>query len=543
MLLEAGQTIERFTVEARLGEGGMAAVYRVRHNTLGSHHALKLLKVARPDIKRRLVEEGRVQASLHHPNIVAVTDVLEVEGQPGLLMELVDGPTLEEWLWANRPTLEQAEALFRGILAGVARAHRAGLVHRDLKPGNILLDVTDGMVVPKVTDFGLAKILADDDRGHSQTRSGVTLGTPQFMAPEQIRDAKTVDQRADVFALGCILYNLVCGRPPFQDPDILNLYNAIASGAYAPPETFAPGLPGRISAAIAGALTVDRDRRTPDCEALRAVLWPDDAESRSNARMWQGVQTESRAAEKLVPPGTRMPGSIAAPKAASTIGASPAEPQRIATPVPAEPAPASCTKTLLACATIALGLGFVGAGALAPAAWFARGEVNALTTSRAPPAEPAALPQVAAGDELASADVPAPPAMAGMPGPTANGPDEPPAPKPPDAPAATVRPADRRPSPPPSAPAAPVDPKPADARPGPESSATARVSVTGAVERVVLQSGGRTYAPGALNPGTYTVSVQFAGRPSAQNMGTLTLMDGQSAVIACDAGFAMCRFR
>ena len=84
---------------------------------------------------------------------------------------------------------------------------------------------------------------------------------------------------------------------------------------------------------------------------------------------------------------------------------------------------------------------------------------------------------------------------------------------------------------------------PADARPGPESSATARVSVTGAVERVVLQSGGRTYAPGALNPGTYTVSVQFAGRPSAQNMGTLTLMDGQSAVIACDAGFAMCRFR
>lgn len=193
MVLETGQTVERFTVEAKLGEGGMAAVYRVRHNTLGSYHALKLLKVANPDIKRRLVEEGRVQASLHHPNIVAVTDVLVVEGQPGLLMELVDGPTLEEWLWSNRPTLEQAEALFRGVVAGVGRAHRAGLVHRDLKPGNILLDLADGMVIPKVTDFGLAKILADEDGGHSQTRSGVTLGTPQFMAPEQIRNAKTVD--------------------------------------------------------------------------------------------------------------------------------------------------------------------------------------------------------------------------------------------------------------------------------------------------------------------------------------------------------------
>lgn len=196
MVLETGQTVERFTVEAKLGEGGMAAVYRVRHNTLGSYHALKLLKVANPDIKRRLVEEGRVQASLHHPNIVAVTDVLVVDGQPGLLMELVDGPTLEEWLWSNRPTLEQAEALFRGVVAGVGRAHRAGLVHRDLKPGNILLDVADGMVIPKVTDFGLAKILADEDGGHSQTRSGVTLGTPQFMAPEQIRNAKSVDQRA-----------------------------------------------------------------------------------------------------------------------------------------------------------------------------------------------------------------------------------------------------------------------------------------------------------------------------------------------------------
>ena len=165
-MIETGQTVERFTVEAKLGEGGMATVYRVRHNTLGSYHALKLLKSSNADVRRRLVEEGRVQASLHHPNIVAVTDVLIVEGQPGLLMELVNGPTLEQWLWQNRATLEQAEALFRGIVAGVGRAHRAGLVHRDLKPGNVLLDVADGMVIPKVTDVCLAKILLDENGGH-----------------------------------------------------------------------------------------------------------------------------------------------------------------------------------------------------------------------------------------------------------------------------------------------------------------------------------------------------------------------------------------
>lgn len=528
MVLETGQTVERFTVEAKLGEGGMAAVYRVRHNTLGSYHALKLLKVANPDIKRRLVEEGRVQASLHHPNIVAVTDVLVVDGQPGLLMEMVDGPTLEEWLWSNRPTLEQAEALFRGVVAGVGRAHRAGLVHRDLKPGNILLDVADGMVIPKVTDFGLAKILADEDGGHSQTRSGVTLGTPQFMAPEQIRNAKTVDQRADIFALGCILYNLVCGRPPFQDPDILNLYNAIASGTYPPPVTFAPGLPARVSAAIAGALTVDRDARTQDCDALRAVMWPDEAMSGSNARMWQGVQTDSRAAVKLVPAGTRLPDGPGHAKPASTIGASPSVAARAAQGAAPAPAPESSTgKTMLALAAVSLGLGLAGAGGLAAAAWFAgAGGADAPSVAAAPtPVE--APPQAEATPEQPVEDAP-PPA---------------PAPVTPVA-ATTPRPAKApAPAPAPAAPAPVASPTPTAAAAPAAAPATAHVSVTGAVDRVSLTSGGRSYAPGDLKPGTYSVSVQFTGRSSSQGVGTLTLAAGQSTVIACDAGFAMCKFK
>jgi serine/threonine-protein kinase len=516
----------------------MAAVYRVRH---------KLLKIANPDIKRRLVEEGRVQASLHHPNIVAVTDVLVVEGQPGLLMELVDGPTLEEWLWSNRPTLEQAESLFRGVVAGVGRAHRAGLVHRDLKPGNILLDVADGAVIPKVTDFGLAKILADEDRGHSQTRSGVTLGTPQFMAPEQIRNAKTVDQRADIFALGCILYNLVCGRPPFQDPDILNLYNAIASGTYPPPETFAPGLPPRIRTAIAGALTVDREARTQDCEALRAAMWPEEAQAGSSARMWQSVQTDTRSAVKLVPAGTRMPGAPVQ-KAASTIGASPSVAAR-ATPPSPEPTRASTSgRTVLALAALSLGLGIVGAGGLATAAWFAgTGGSSAVDLAPEPTVNPGADPGAVAAAELAIVP-PAEPEVAGPKAEAAESKTAAVAATERAEPATAPRPAaDPKPTPEaqPAAAKPVTDPKPAaDPAPAtPSAPTTAHVSVTGAVDRVVLQSGGRSYAPGALKPGTYTVSVQFSGRSASQSVGTLTLVAGQNAVIACDSGFAMCKLR
>lgn len=268
--LRPGDVVDRYTVEELLGEGGMAAVYAVRHNTLGSSHALKLLKIESASIRERLVAEGQAQASLRHPNIVAVTDVLMIKGQPALLMERIDGPGLDVYLSENRPDVGDALRLFRGILAGVARAHRAGLVHRDLKPGNVLLDSADGHIIPKVADFGLAKILHEDG-AHSQTRTGFSMGTPQFMAPEQIRNAKDVDPRADIFALGCILYVLVCGRLPFEDPDLLELYNRIATGRYQPPESLVPGLPDRVRDTIRACLQVKREDRPEDCDAVRAL--------------------------------------------------------------------------------------------------------------------------------------------------------------------------------------------------------------------------------------------------------------------------------
>ncbi len=276
-VLELGRVVDRYTVEKELGSGGMAQVFRVRHNTLGTLHALKVLKVQNPSVRDRLVQEGRLQASLRHPNIVAVTDVISVDGAPGLLMEFVAGPSLDVWLddlsvRGEAPTLPEAERLFRGIVAGVARAHKHGLIHRDLKPGNVLLETADGVLVPKVADFGLAKILMENEGGVSRTRSGVAMGTPAYMSPEQIRDAKNVDQRTDIFALGCIYYELIVGRSPFDGPDVLSIFAALADGRYTPVEVIVPELPAHISATIRACLASNRDERVPDCGTLLTLM-------------------------------------------------------------------------------------------------------------------------------------------------------------------------------------------------------------------------------------------------------------------------------
>lgn len=269
-MLELGQTLDRYTVVDELGRGGMAVVYRVRHTTLGSEHALKILTIHGASIRERLVLEGRVQAGLRHPNIVAVTDVIDVDGSPGLVMEYVAGPSLEQWLHHNKPDLATAERLFRGVLAGVRRAHRVGLVHRDLKPGNVLLETTEEGVIPKVADFGLAKAL-ESGGGMNRTRTGIAMGTPAYMAPEQIRDAKNVDERADIFSLGCILYELVVGQAPFEGPDVLSIFNSVCEGRYVSVTERVPVSP-HLEEAIQGCLQVDREQRIPHCDALLEVL-------------------------------------------------------------------------------------------------------------------------------------------------------------------------------------------------------------------------------------------------------------------------------
>ena len=273
MLIAGSVVAERFVIEKVLGEGGIARVYRVRHRQLGTVHALKVLTLQREKMSERLLLEGRIQARMRHPNIVAVTDVLAVDGRPALLMEFVDGASMEGWLLSGPEIyLDDGLTLFSQILAGVHAAHLQGVLHRDLKPANVLLAAGPAGVIAKVSDFGIAKVAIDEQKS-GLTATGVPMGTPGYMAPEQFTDSAAADARSDIFALGVMLYELVTGRQPFLQGDLLKILNATATGAYIPSDQIVPDLPAHIVDAITRALSPEPEDRFPDCASLaRAVF-------------------------------------------------------------------------------------------------------------------------------------------------------------------------------------------------------------------------------------------------------------------------------
>lgn len=265
-MLEPGQVVDRYRVLARIGDGGMAEVFQVRHIHLQTLHALKVHTSVKRSIKVRFEREGRIQASIGHPNVVRVSDVIDLGERTGLVMEFINGPSLSQLLRRFRPPVSDAIALFRGFAAGLGHAHLMGLIHRDLKPSNVLLRVEDGRTTAMLTDFGLAKnlIAAPDLR----TRTGATLGTPAYMPPEQIRDASKVDHRADLYGLGCLLYTVCCGRPPFRGSDVVDLLERVEAGNYPAPSTLIDGLPPAVEALIADLLRPAPDDRPGDVQEV-----------------------------------------------------------------------------------------------------------------------------------------------------------------------------------------------------------------------------------------------------------------------------------
>ncbi|MEC8424917.1 MAG: serine/threonine-protein kinase, partial [Myxococcota bacterium] len=176
-MLKVGRDIERYRVEAILGRGGAGTVYGVRHRTLGTVHALKVLHIASPVMRARFIEEGRIQARLRHENIVHVSDVLDVQGHPGLLMDCVTGGSLLDRLRVAPVHLSDVVRWGCDTVSGVAHAHAQRVTHRDLKPANVLLTTAtmDRRAIARVTDFGLARVLGG---GHpSLTQMGSMLGT------------------------------------------------------------------------------------------------------------------------------------------------------------------------------------------------------------------------------------------------------------------------------------------------------------------------------------------------------------------------------
>lgn len=270
-MLKPGQQIDRYEVLEAIATGGMAEVFKVRHTALDTVHALKVLVLRTHDIRRRLLQEGRMQAALKHPNAIAVTDVVDVDGHQGLVMEYVDGPTLLDWCYDEQPDWATIEQVFRDVVAGVGAAHALGLVHRDLKPSNVLIDGGPGRWVPKVCDFGLAKVLKDQQHDDA-TRSGVPMGTPSYMAPEQIADAKSVGPAADIFSLGALLYYMCTGRKAFDGANAVETYNAVLDGVFISPEEHRKDIPPHLLRVLYTCLRVDPSTRPASAQAVLDLL-------------------------------------------------------------------------------------------------------------------------------------------------------------------------------------------------------------------------------------------------------------------------------
>ena len=263
-----GRVIGNYRIEALLGRGGMGAVYRALDTMLDRTVAIKALRAdaaTQPHAVERFRMEARTLARLLHPNIATLYTLVRSGDDFYMVMEFCEGETFESIL-RRRGRLDPAEAipLFVQALNGLEHAHRHGIVHRDIKPAN-LMRLPDGTV--KVMDFGIARLL-----GSSRlTQTQHTIGTAAYMAPEQIR-AQDVDARADVYALGVLLYELVAGRVPFQSESSFEVMEAHIHRAPPPPREFAPDLPEALEDAILRALAKDPDDRFSSVVALRETL-------------------------------------------------------------------------------------------------------------------------------------------------------------------------------------------------------------------------------------------------------------------------------
>jgi eukaryotic-like serine/threonine-protein kinase len=215
---------ERYDDIRFLGEGGMGTVFRAYDPRLGRTVALKVLKRVDAELMSRFLQEARAQARIQHENVCRVYDTGEASGEPFIAMQFIDGLSLGRA--KDEMTLEQKVMLMRQVCLAVHEAHRLGLIHRDIKPGNILVEKQDdGSFKPYIMDFGLAREVADE----GQTATGAVLGTPAYMAPEQAKgDVRSLDRRSDVYSLGATLYELLAGRPPFVAENSWKLLIAVA---------------------------------------------------------------------------------------------------------------------------------------------------------------------------------------------------------------------------------------------------------------------------------------------------------------------------
>ena len=269
--------VDRYELLQLIGQGSFGGVYRARHVHTGQIHALKLARdTVDPDGTARVLAEARAAASLRHPNVVGIIDGgVAASGEAFIVMELLEGSTLSQVIAREGPLPPaRASRIARQMLDGLAAAHGNGIVHRDVKPSNVFItmasDVTGGDMV-KVIDFWISKIaLAGEQVG--MTLPGVAMGTPGYMAPEQLGDARSVDGRADVYAVGATLFEMLTKRLPIEFDTFEAWMRRLMSERAPPLGSVAPHVPPALAAVVDRALARDPDARWPSAAAMRDAL-------------------------------------------------------------------------------------------------------------------------------------------------------------------------------------------------------------------------------------------------------------------------------
>jgi serine/threonine-protein kinase len=263
-----GVTVGHCVIEELLGQGGMARVYRGRQENLDRHVAIKILPpyyAADPSFVERFKLEARAMAKLTHPNIVTVHDAGEDGGHLYIIMEYVSGGTLKQRMVGGLH-MPEIQRVIREVASALTYAHSQGIVHRDVKPVNVLMDMNGRSVL---SDFGIAKVL---QTSAALTHAGAGVGTPEYMSPEQCRGNATVDARADIYALGVMLYEMLAGHTPFVADNYTALAHSHIYEPVPPPSAINPRISPAVQSVVLKALEKNPADRFQKATELSVAL-------------------------------------------------------------------------------------------------------------------------------------------------------------------------------------------------------------------------------------------------------------------------------